>query len=107
MTPEQREAEHRRLQEFTRQNLMRLLDSELKLALTMSRLAQTEAAFGGAAHGRLLLEKVEEAIQTVHQHLGDDRIPDGERKTIKNRLEEATKLRDVAKQQVLRKRSRS
>jgi hypothetical protein len=69
MRQDDRQLEQKRLQEQTHRNLLHLIDSELNLALTMTELAETESEVGDDAHGRVLLEKVEQAMDSVRQHV--------------------------------------
>ena len=100
MTPEEHRREHRRLQELTRRNLMGLIDSELSLAVTMSDLAETETALGDEPHARVLLAKVKEAMDSVQQHVTDDRVSDDEHREIEGRLRELRSRLEALHQQV-------
>jgi hypothetical protein len=100
MTPEEQYLEHRRLQELTHHNLIRLLDSELSLGLTMTRLAQTEAELGDKSHAKGLLEKVEQAMEVVRRHLAANHVSDDEKREMESLVQELTKLWNAAKQHV-------
>jgi hypothetical protein len=97
MTPEEHKREHKRLQKLTHRNQMRLIDSELSLSQTMWDLAKTEMKIGDEAHAKVLLHKVEEAIQTVRERLADGYVSDDERSEIEGRLEELTNQLGAAK----------
>ncbi len=81
---------------------MRLIDTELSLALTMSDLAETEAKLGDEPHARILLTKVTEAIDSVHQHMADSSLSNDENRKIEDRLQEAAKRLDAVKEEVLK-----
>lgn len=100
MTYEERKLDYQRLQELTHSNLMRLIDSELSLALTMSELAETEAELGDEAHAKGLLEKVQRALDAVRQHVGDHQLSENENREIEARVQELTKVLHAAKQEV-------
>ena len=101
MRPDERRSEHRRLQELTRQSVLRLINSELNLAVTMISLAETEAELGDDAHGRGLLQKVEQALESVRHHMQNDRISDDERQEILQRLRRTEKDLAAVKRSVL------
>jgi hypothetical protein len=100
MTAEEHRREHSRLRELTHRNLMRLIDSELSLALTMSELAETEAEMGEESHAKELLGKVKEAIETVCLHTSGSHISEEEQREIEDRVQELTKRLNAARQEV-------
>jgi len=98
MRPDEQNREHRRLKEVTHQNLLRLIDSEMKVAVTLSRLAQTRAQFGDGPHARALLEKVELAMSCVRHYMANREVSDDERRATEDRMREVTKIVDDARQ---------
>jgi hypothetical protein len=100
MQPEEQSLEHKRLRQLTHRNLMQLIDSELKRAITMAELAETEAELGDEIHARGLLDKVEQAIDTVRHHMSDDGISEDEERDINNRLRKLGERLELAKHHV-------
>ena len=100
MTPDEHKLQYQRLQKLTHGNMMKLIDSELKLALTMSALAQTEAGRGDRPHAIRLLEKVEQAVGTVRHLMAYRQVSDDERRGIEDRMREVTKALQAARQSV-------
>lgn len=107
MTAAEHKQEHRRLQKLTHRNLIRLIDSELSLARTMSQLAETESELGHRTHAKTLLAKAKEAVDTVRRHMGNDELSDEETRSIQQRLQELMKRQDAAKSRVLDGRKRT
>lgn len=101
MTAEEYRHEHKRLKELTHRNLMSLIESELNLAGTMSDLAQTEVSLGDEPHARALLTKVREALDSVRQHMNDNRLSDDEKSEVEDRLQELSGKLDAAKREVI------
>jgi len=91
MRSDERKSEQQRLQELTRRNVQGLISSELKLSLTMTELAETEAALGDHPHAQALLEKVEQAMDSVRHHVGDQRLSEAGRNEIRQKMHELEK----------------
>lgn len=100
MRPEEHKLEQKRLRQLTHRNLMQLIDAELKVAITMAELAETEAELGDESHARGLLDKVEQAIDTVRHHVSDDGISDDEERDINHRLSKLGERLKLAKHHV-------
>lgn len=101
MKPDEHDVEYKRLQDQTRQNLVRLMDSEMSLAITMSELAETEAGMGDKPHAKVLLQKVEEAMDTVHRHMADNQLSEDESSEIQLRVQKIQHRLDAARRTVL------
>jgi hypothetical protein len=82
--------EYQRLQKLTHRNMLKLIDSELKLAATMTDMAETEAQLGDSEHAKILLGRVERAIQSVRRYMDDHLLSDEEKREIKDRLKGLT-----------------
>lgn len=101
----ERKSEYERLKQFTHRNLLQLLDSELNLALTMTELAETESSLGEEPHARVLLERVQQALDTVRRHLTGHDLSEHEIREIEGRLKDASDRLQTARQQILEPRS--
>jgi hypothetical protein len=100
MTADVHRSEYLRLQELTHRNLLRLIDSELSLALTMSELAETESQLGDEAHAQVLLGKVAQAVESVRHHVSDDRISEGEEREVEDRLRGLNERLEIVRQRI-------
>ncbi len=106
-TPDKQALKYERLQKRTHQNLLQFIDAELKLAVTMSRLAQTEAERGNRRHAKMLLEKVQEAVDAVRKRMTDQILSDDERRKINHRVQDVSGYQRSANQTVLGTSSRA
>ena len=100
-TPDTQARKYELLQKRTHQNLLQFIDAELKLAVTMSKLAQTEAERSNRRHARMLLEKVQEAMDAVRKRMADRILSDDERRRINDRVHDVSRYQLSAKQDVL------
>ena len=105
MTQDAHKMEYQRLQKLTHRNMLKLIDTELKLAATMSILAETEAELGDVEHAKSLLGRVERAIGAVQEYMDDHLLSDEEKREIKERLRGLTTRHRGALKRKPRKRS--